>query len=50
MPEWGDIPELRSLIEKWATEGVSREEIVARLQQLAAVTSEERPTTDEKER
>jgi hypothetical protein len=47
--EWNDVPELRSLIAKWAEEGASKEEIVARLQRLAERV-EDLPTTDEPER
>jgi hypothetical protein len=51
MTEWDDVPKLRSLIEKWAAEGASREEIVARLQRMAERDpSGDLPRTDEPER
>jgi hypothetical protein len=53
MPEWHDIPELRSLIEKWAEEGASKKEIVARLQRMATDDQPDRkdlPTNGEQKR
>jgi hypothetical protein len=50
MAEWDDIPELRSLVVKWAEEGASRDEIVARLQQMAERLVEDLPTIDDPER
>jgi hypothetical protein len=49
--EWDDVPELRSLIEKWAAEGASKDEIVARLQRMAERDPpEDLRTTDEPKR